>query len=251
MKTQARIWLVMVSLFLAIGAVYALSTTKSPLEPTRTDAQVQKQAIVSSTSQASAIAPEHQSNIAALPGKMPVSLSPDLSHTDAYEFLDPVPVGKAAPNFTATTADGKTIKLSNYKGKKNLVLVFYQGSFCSVCGAQLTNLQNHLSNFKEQDAEIIAISADDKAHALQSVGEHGLTFPVVPDEHKKLIGQFGIGNVSKHGIAWPSLFVVDKKGIVQLSFANQEGHRLHSNEILPVLAKITGHPAPKGLDYNN
>jgi len=253
MKTQARIWLVVSSLFLAIGAVYALSTTKSPLASTGSvdEIQNQNQAAAPSLSQASDAETGNQSKISATPGKMPVSLSPDLSHTDAYEFLDPVPVGKAAPNFTATTADGKTVKLSNYKGKKNLVLVFYQGSFCSVCGAQLTNLQNHLSDFKAQDAEIIAISADDKVHALQSVGEHGLTFPVVPDEHKKVIQEFGVGNVSKKGIAWPSLFVVDKKGIVQLSFANQEGHRLHSNEILPVLAKITGHPAPKGMDYNN
>jgi len=251
MKTQVRIGVVMISLCLAIGAVYALSTTSPPLKPSHEIAQTPNQSVAPLSSPSAGSASNEHAQVATTPGKMPVSLSPDLSHTDAYEFLDPIPVGKAAPNFTATTAEGKTIKLSNYKGKKNLVLVFYQGSFCSVCGAQLTNLQNHLSNFKEQDAEIIAISADDKAHALQSVGEHGLTFPVVPDENKKVIHQFGIGNVSKHGIAWPSLFVVDKKGIVQLSFANQEGHRLHSNEILPVLAKITGRPAPKGLDYNH
>src|SRR5205085_5764626 len=130
-----------------------------------------------------------------------------------------------APDFTAHTAEGKIIRLSEFKGKKNLVLVFYQGSFCTVCGAQLTNIQNHLSAFKAQDAEVIAISADDQQHAMQSVGEHGLTFNVVPDANKAIIKQFGIGNVSKKGIAWPSLFVVDKKGIVKLSYADAEGHR--------------------------
>jgi len=248
MKTQARIWLVMVALVLAVGAVYALSTTKSPMQNGNADSAASPAQTETPVSEAAPASAE-QSQLAA--NKSPVSLSPDLAHTDAYEFLDPVPVGRQAPDFSTTTAEGKAIKLSQFKGKKNLVLVFYQGSFCSVCGAQLTNLQNHLSDFKAQDAEIIAISADDKMHALQSVGEHGLSFPVVPDEAKKIIHQFGIANVSKKGIAWPSAFVIDKKGVVQLSFASEEGHRLHSNEILPVLSKITGRPAPKGLDYNN
>lgn len=239
MKTEARLWLVVAALLLAVGGVYALSTNTPPSQLHGVETAGSPPPIASDAAR-----------VAAAPATPPVSLSPDLAHTDAYEFLDPVSVGKKAPDFTATTAEGKAIKLSNFKGKKNVVLVFYQGSFCSVCGAQLTNIQNHLSDFKAQDAEIIAISADDKTHAMQSVGEHGLTFSVVPDEAKKIIHEFGIANVSKKGIAWPSLFVVDKKGVVQLSFASAQGDRLHSNQILPVLSKITGRPAPK-LDYDN
>lgn len=246
MKKQTRIWLVMGAVFLAINAVYLLSITQSHILSAQA---IPASEVVARYNQAAKA--EEQANLAAEPGKAPISLSPDLSHTDAYEFLDPVPVGRKAPDFSVTTAEGKSLRLSEFKGKKNLVLVFYQGSFCSVCGAQLTNLQNHLSAFKEQDTEIIAISADDKAHALQSVGEHGLTFNVVPDEAKKIIHEYGVANVSKKGIAWPSAFVVDKKGIVQLSYASAEGHRLHSNEFLPVLSKLTGRPAPKGLTYDN
>jgi peroxiredoxin (alkyl hydroperoxide reductase subunit C) len=241
MKMQARIWLVVTCLILAAGVVYALSTnTPSKLASNPTTS--------SSTAESSAT-----TKVAAEPSTSPaptVSLTPDLSHTDAYEFLDPVRVGKAAPDFTAKTADGKRIHLADFKGKKNLVLVFYQGSFCSVCGAQLANIQSHLSDFKNQDAEVIAISADDEAHAMQSVGEHGLTFNVVPDPDKKIIQKYGIANVSKRGIAWPSLFVVDKKGLVKLSFASQEGHRMHSNEILPVLSQMTGKPV-RALSYDN
>lgn len=179
-----------------------------------------------------------------------ISLSGDLTRAEAYAALRPVSIGKKAPDFTAKTAEGKTIRLSGFKGKKNLVLVFYQGSFCTVCAAQLANIQNHLSAFKAQDAEIIAISADDMQHAQQSVGEQGLTFNVVPDADKQIINRFGVANASYKGIAWPSLFVVDKKGVVKLSYASEDGHRLHSNEILPVLSKLTGKPAPK-LDYDH
>ena len=243
MNTQARIWLVVISLVLAVGCVYALSTKPAP-NTTSTGA-----AAINTTSDSAPVAstaPTSGTEVA----EAPSSLSPDLSKVDAFSFLDPIPVGKSAPDFTAQTAEGKTIHLSDFKGKKNVVMVFYQGSFCSVCGAQLTNIQSHLSAYKDQDTEIIAISADDKQHAMQSVGEHGLSFNVVPDHDKKIIQKFGIANISKQGIAWPSLFVIDKKGIVQLNFANREGHRLHSNEILPVLSKITGKPAPK-LTYTN
>jgi mycoredoxin-dependent peroxiredoxin len=243
MNIQARIWLVITCLVLAIGVVYALSITPS----TKTDTG--DAAVVSATNE-DTHASSATTGTTAVAEAPAVSLSPDLTKTDAFEFLDPAPLGKQAPDFSAKTADGKTIRLSDFKGKKNVVLVFYQGSFCSVCGAQLTNIQSHLSDFKAQDAEIIAISADDKLHAMQSVGEHGLTFNVVPDADKSIIQKFGIANVSKKGIAWPSLFVIDKKGLVQLNYASREGHRMHSNEILPVLSKITGKPVPK-LTYGN
>lgn len=232
MKMQASLWVVALLLVVAAGIVYALSVTPSP---SRTAPSVAGGNAPASTG------PQ-------LAEKPPESLSPNLNQVDAYEFLDPVPVGKKAPNFTAKTAEGKTIHLADFKGKKNLVMIFYQGSFCPVCGQQLTNVQENLSLFKAQDAEVIAVSADDAIHAKTSVGEHGLTFNVVPDEKKEIIKLFGVGNIRKHGIAWPALFVVDKKGVVQLSFANREGHRLHSNEILPILSKITGKPTPR-LNY--
>lgn len=232
MKFQASLWIVAALLVVAAGIVYALSTHPSPALNTAGTVPV-----TSSSSPTVTQGPQ-------LSAKPMESLSPDLTHTDAFEFLDPIPVGAKAPDVNTKTATGKSIRLSEFKGKKNLVLVFYQGSFCSVCGHQLSNIQENLSYFKQQDAEIIAISADDKIHAMQSVGEHGLTFNVVPDPDKKIIKQFGVANISKKGIAWPSLFVIDKKGVVQLSFASREGHRMHSNEILPVLSKLTGKSAP-------
>jgi len=171
------------------------------------------------------------------------NLTPNVLQTDAYIFLDLIPQGKKAPNVTFNSVDGKHLTTAALKGR-NVVLVFYQGSFCHVCGAQLTNLQTHLSDFKKHNAEIIAISADDKAHALQTVAEHGLSFPVVPDEGKHLIHQFGVANISKKSIAWPSVYVIDKHGVVQLSYADQQGHRLHAGEILSVLSRLTGTPAP-------
>ncbi|HEY9746534.1 MAG TPA: peroxiredoxin family protein [Oculatellaceae cyanobacterium] len=237
MKNKVNVWLVLAFSAVAISIVYALSN-------------------VSPQSGATASTPEAPAvqQAGAVPAKSvetnnEIALSPDLSKTNGYKFLDLIPPGRKAPDFSAQAVNGKSIRLSSYRGKKNVVLVFYQGSFCSVCGEQLTNLQKHLSDFKKQDAEIIAISADDAAHAMQTVGEHGLSYPVVPDHSKRIIKLFGVGNVSKKGIAWPSLYIVDKQGTVRLSYASPNGHRMHSNEILPKLSQITGKAAPK-LSYD-
>lgn len=171
-----------------------------------------------------------------------------LGKPDPYIALTPIAVGKPAPDFKVKTADESLIQLSQFKGKKNVVLIFYQGNFCTVCGHQLANLQKHYQDFKDQQAELIAISADDLAHAQMTLGAKGLSFYLVPDSDKTIIKKFGVANVSKNGIAWPSLFVVDKAGVVRFSYADANGKRLHSNEILPVLSKLTGKPAPK-LSY--
>lgn len=180
--------------------------------------------------------------------KRPI-VSPIVNQMNPTQFLAPIPVGKKAPNFSIKDANGKTVQLSQYSGKKNVVVVFYSGNKCPVCGQQLENLQNHLQDFKTQDAEIIAISADTPTDAKKSIGEHGLSFTIVPDTNKEIIKLFGIANVSHDGAAWPSSFVIDKQGIVRLSVADPGGKRLHSNELLPALSKITNKAAPQ-LQYD-
>lgn len=236
MKKQAGVWVVIGFLVLAAGLVYALSVSSPP----------GRQAAVGNQPTGSVATAEETESVMGTE----VALGPDVTKVNnPASFLDPIPEGRKAPSFSVTTVDGKTISLQGYQGKKNLVLVFYQGSFCSVCGAQLSNLQKHLADFKAQDAEILAISADDKKGAMRSVGEHGLSFNVIPDPDKTLIKKFGVANVTKGGIAWPSLYIIDKQGVVRMSHADPKGHRLHSNEILPELSKITGKPAPK-LGYD-
>lgn len=184
------------------------------------------------------------------PADKPPATAPNVSSLDPYNFLDVIPVGKPAPDFKVTDADGAPLQLSQYKGKKNIVLIFYQGHFCHVCGAQLSNLQKHYAQFQQQEADIWAISADDLSLAEQTLGEKGVSFHIIPDPQKVLINRYGVGNIAKKGIAWPSVYIIDKKGIIRFSYADFEGKRLHSNELLPALSKITGKPAPK-LGYDD
>lgn len=184
------------------------------------------------------------------PADKPTASAPDVSTLDPYNFLEVIPVGKPAPDFKVTDADGNPIQLSQFKGKKNVVLIFYQGHFCHVCGTQLSNFQKHFDLFQKQETDILAISADDKSLAEQTLGEKGLSFHIIPDPQKVLINRFGVSNIAKKGIAWPSVYVIDKKGVIRYSYADYDGKRLHTGDLLPVLSKITGKPVPK-LGYDD
>ncbi|MEM0951746.1 MAG: peroxiredoxin family protein [Cyanobacteria bacterium P01_H01_bin.74] len=160
------------------------------------------------------------------------SYSPRLDNTNAFAFIDLLAVGKQAPVFSAKSSSGKTIKLADYQNKKNVVLIFYQGSFCSLCEAQLSGIQKELSAFEAKETEVIAISADDMNHAKKRQGESGLSFPVLPDAEKKIIQRYGVANISKNNMAWPSVYIINKSGRVSFRYASKSGKRLQAEEIL-------------------
>ena len=238
MKNQISVIIVVGLLIASIGAVINLSTT-SPPPASAVAAQID----ISKIDTSSHNTDQPDNVLVVTKNDFEHALDTNPKKTDPYQFVKAVPQGKPAPDFTVKTAAGDTLKLSEFKGKKNVVLIFYQGHFCAICGKQLNNIQFHIQDFRNQDAEIIAISADDIKHAQLTLGERGLSFHVVPDPNKDLIALYGVKNTSKN-IAWPSAFVIDKKGTVILSYASEDGHRLHSSDFLPVLSKITGKPAP-------
>jgi thioredoxin-dependent peroxiredoxin len=165
-------------------------------------------------------------------------VTPDLSKVDAYEFLDLLPVGRTAPPIQQQDASGQPFQLKDYAGKKNVVLVFYQGHFCSVCAHQLQGIQNQYADFKNLNTEVVAISADDATLAQKTQGENGLSFKVLPDSTKRLIEAYGVRNIGRDNIAWPSAYIVDKKGTVRLAFADKSGKRMQASELLTELIKI-------------
>src|SRR2546430_4900704 len=69
-------------------------------------------------------------------------------------------VGDVAPDFTLKSADKEDWHLSDFRGKKNVVLAFVPYAFSGVCSAQLPAYEAELSRFKDFDTEIVALSMD-------------------------------------------------------------------------------------------
>ena len=82
----------------------------------------------------------------------------------------PVAVGQAAPDFTLPDQHGHEVTLSSYRGRGNVVLVFYPFTFTGVCQGELCALRDDRSDFTAKHAQVIAISCDSR-HAQQRWAE--------------------------------------------------------------------------------
>jgi len=171
--------------------------------------------------------------------------------------------GEKAPDFTLPNATGKPVNLYGILSKHTVVLVFYRGEWCPYCNLQLSILQKDLNKFKEQGAEIIAISPQNPDSTLSISEKQNLEFEVLSDAHNKVTKQYTrvfkmsdpILTVMKNlgydfdsyysddskEIPVPAVFVIAKDGTVL--FAKSEGgdyrHRVETEEILDLLL-LTG-----------
>src|SRR6476469_5913826 len=69
-------------------------------------------------------------------------------------------VGDAAPDFTLPSTQGKPVKLSDFRGKKNVVLAFYPAAFTGGCTKEMTAYGSDLAKFESADTQVFGVSTD-------------------------------------------------------------------------------------------
>jgi len=137
-------------------------------------------------------------------------------------------VGEIAPDFTATAVfddDFLTVKLSDFLGKKYVILLFYPLDFTFVCPTEITAFSDKFDDFKKLSTEILAISVDSEFSHLvwvqtprKEAGVGYLRYPLVSDLKKQISSAYGV--LSEDGVALRALFIIDKDGIIQHSTVN-------------------------------
>jgi mycoredoxin-dependent peroxiredoxin len=155
--------------------------------------------------------------------------------------LNRIKAGDAAPDFTLEDQDGKPVTLSDYRGKKTVVLVFYRGHWWIHCSAQLGTLKSLLNEQLRDRAEVLAVSIDphDKAVFLRNKlkDQPGFDFPLLSDIDHRVIDRYGLLNEqSKRGWPHPATYVIDGKGVVRWKFVEVDYKKRPSNE--DVLAEV-------------
>ena len=132
----------------------------------------------------------------------------------------PLNTGEAAPHFSGTDLNGDTVSLSDYKGKKNVFLVFYVKAFSGVCAIQLPRYNSNLDGFRSRDCEVIAVSVDNAFSQnafCDSMG--GIDYPMLSDMKLEIAEAYQV-KLADH-IAMRSEFLIDKEGIVRWSNVEQ------------------------------
>jgi peroxiredoxin (alkyl hydroperoxide reductase subunit C) len=121
--------------------------------------------------------------------------------------------GTAAPDFTMKDQDGNDVSLSSFKGKQNVVLVFYPFTFTGVCEGELCALRDDIGEFETADAQLLAISNDSRHSQRIWAEQQGYTFPILSDfwPHGEVSKAYGVFNEAL-GAANRATFVIDKSG---------------------------------------
>src|SRR6185312_15177860 len=99
-------------------------------------------------------------------------------------------VGTAAPDFEATSSDGRTVSLAELRGKKNVVLYFYPADFTVVCTRETCGFRDMYEDLASKDTEVVGVSFDDDASHERFRKEHGVPFPLLSDTGKKLADKY-------------------------------------------------------------
>jgi peroxiredoxin len=144
--------------------------------------------------------------------------------------------GDVAPDFELPASGARTIKLSDYRGKKNVLLAFYPFAFSPVCSLQLPGLQANLSKFVELDTEVLGISVDSK-HSSEAFAAHlHLEFPLLSDFDKHVTTAYNV--LREGGFAERALFVIDKTGQIVYAHINAIGEVPDNGPVFEVLEKL-------------
>ncbi len=124
-------------------------------------------------------------------------------------------VGDEAPDFTLKTADRQDWRLSDFRGKKNVVLAFVPFAFSGVCSTQLPSYEAEMKRFKDLDAEVVSISMDSH-YALNAWAKSmNTSFPLLSDFYPQgqVVDLYGVRH--PRGMAERAVFLIDKQGIIR------------------------------------
>lgn len=150
-----------------------------------------------------------------------------------------VAVGDPAPDFELPALAGGTVRLSDFKGRKNVVLSFVPAAWTPVCSDQWPGYNAALDLFKEYDAELIGISADNLPSQFAWVEEMGgLGFTVLSDfwPHGEAAQKFGV--LRTDGTADRALFVIDKQGIIRFILVSDIEKRPDLGLLVDALSRL-------------
>ncbi|MEW6127670.1 MAG: thioredoxin-dependent thiol peroxidase [Acidobacteriota bacterium] len=150
-------------------------------------------------------------------------------------------VGDQAPAFKLTNAEGKSVKLSDFKGKR-LVLYFYPKDDTPGCTKEACGFQQDLQPIEAKNTVVIGVSADSEASHQKFAGKYGLTFPLLADTNHEVAEAYGVwqekNNYGKKywGIK-RTTFIIDEKGKIAHVFKKVDTAN-HSRDVLAVLDKL-------------
>lgn len=129
-----------------------------------------------------------------------------------------------APDFDLANQYGEHVRLSDFRGVKPVVLVFFPLAFSGVCTGELCALRDNLDIFRASGVELLGISVDSKATLRAFAEQEGYDFQLLADfwPHGAVAKEYGVF-LDEKGFANRATFVIDVRGVIRASFITAPG----------------------------
>ena len=147
--------------------------------------------------------------------------------------------GDRAPAFEGRNQDGKTIRLSDLKGKK-VVLYFYPKDDTPGCTAEACNLRDNYTELAEKGFEVIGISPDNEKSHIKFRGKYQIPYNLISDTEKKILKEYGAwGKKNLYGRIFDGVlrttYIINEEGVIEKVFT-KVNTKDHARQILEELA---------------
>lgn len=123
-------------------------------------------------------------------------------------------IGSLAPDFSLHATNGQDVKLSGFRGKKNVIVFFIRETTCPQCRTHVAQLGRMYDQFREAGTEIIVILGEELDKAREYADAIGLPFPILSDPNREI---YHLYELEKYFLLFQrtASLVVDKDGIVR------------------------------------
>ena len=148
--------------------------------------------------------------------------------------------GNKAPDFTAFNQDGEKVKLSSFRGEKNVVLYFYPKDMTPGCTTQACDFRDQYKKFKS--TVILGVSIDSTERHQKFIAKYDLPFTLIADIDKKVVLKYDIWQEKKlYGKTFMGIvrttFIIDKTGTIQKIFPKVKV-KTHIEDVLSALKEL-------------
>jgi peroxiredoxin (alkyl hydroperoxide reductase subunit C) len=136
----------------------------------------------------------------------------------------PLEVGAEAPDFVLKDQNNQEVRLSDFRGRRNVLLVFYPLAFTGTCQGELCSVRDNLNDFVNESTQVLTVSVDSPYSHKVWAEQQGYDFPLLADfwPHGGVALEYGVFN-DERGFANRGTFLIDKAGVIRFVELNGPG----------------------------
>ena len=151
-----------------------------------------------------------------------------------------VEVGDVAPEFTLPDQNKQQVSLSQFKGEKSVLLVFYPLAFSGICSGELCALRDDLPRFSDQNVQLVTVSVDSVFSHKVWAQQEGFDFPLLADfwPHGEVAQAYGVFDENK-GVALRGTFLIDTEGVIRYKVVNGVPDARNQDEYVKAVEALT------------